>query len=451
MPVASFKPEAPTPVVANTPKITPPESKSIVVDTKFTPVASLLTYISGAKWTVDYYQQVIDRDNDIRGQDVGQSAIYQQYRRILGLELKVSSPLTQSQNDDDKRMVVTGVALIFPFMIPNEGDMFAADVGDGREGVFRIKSTEKKSFMKEAVYSIDYELVYYSVVDKARRFDLDEKSITTLHYFKDFSVHGQTPLLIEEDFNAVNKLGELFGEIAYDYFGWFYNREYSTLLLPGQTYSIYDNFVIEALQGILTTTDAPQLLYIRKLNILGDKYLKQPQFYTALLRKDNSLLQMCNQKMGLANTKLFSHDPMLESIAYSGITYLMYPVSPDKKLNNLNDPDSKSTADIPLDNANSSVGDLSLLIPTAVTTDDALPFIYPVTIDDSYVLSENFYSNTDTKSVLETLTKNYLENKAVNPSVLLKIVDNYKSWGGLERFYYLPIILILIRSIIRNT
>ena len=74
-------------------------------------------------------------------------------------------------------MAVNGTADVYPFIIPNVGDMFAADVGDGKEGVFTITSTEKKSLLKEAVYTIEYTLLYYSNSDLQRRNDLITKSI----------------------------------------------------------------------------------------------------------------------------------------------------------------------------------------------------------------------------------------------------------------------------------
>ena len=225
MPIAKYTPDAPTKLKPNIPKIVQQENKGIVVDTKYTPLSSLITFVNGASWTVDYFSQVFDKDNDLRGQDSSQSAIYQQYTLIKGMELKVTNPLNQSQEPDSKRMVVTGSATLYPFIIPNEGDMFAADVGDGREGVFRIKTSEQKSFLKQATYAIEYELVYYSDAEPGRRTDLGAKAIRTLYYLKDFLMYGQNPLLIEDDFNAVQELEGSFYDIAKSYFTLFFNKE----------------------------------------------------------------------------------------------------------------------------------------------------------------------------------------------------------------------------------
>lgn len=452
MPIAKYTPDAPTKLKPNIPKIVQQENKGIVVDTKYTPLSSLITFVNGASWTVDYFSQVFDKDNDLRGQDSSQSAIYQQYTLIKGMELKVTNPLNQSQEPDSKRMVVTGSATLYPFIIPNEGDMFAADVGDGREGVFRIKTSEQKSFLKQATYAIEYELVYYSDAEPGRRTDLGAKAIRTLYYLKDFLMYGQNPLLIEDDFNAVQELEGSFYDIAKSYFTLFFNKEYSTLTIPGQPLPVYDHYVVEALLSILSTRDADQIKYIKKLNVDGDIYLKQPQLWSALIARDFGYITSGNAQMGLVDTQAFSHDPYLESISYTGISCIVYPSFPDTSNNALNTPINKVVLDYGLIDTTTRVGNLDSLVTTSTTeTGSPINDIHPVSKTGYYVLSEAFYRDLPGQSKLELMVDAYFSKQAINPVELLNLVKNYPSWGGLEKFYYLPILLILIRSVIRNT
>lgn len=450
MPIVKDLPDAPSPLKPNTPKALAIEAKSVVVDTKYTPLASLIAYVVGASWTVDYFSQLIDVDNDLNGLDVNQSPLHQQYTKIRGLELKVSSAL-QSSQDENNRMVVSGTANVYPFVIPNVGDMFAADVGDGREGVFRIKNVEKKSYMTQAIYSIDYELQFYSSDKVDFRKTLDIKSVRTVFFLKDFLLNGQNPLLIEEDFNAVQTLGDKFDEITRNYLNWFFNPDHSTLTMPGQDLVTYDHFVTDAVLSILTTRSAPQVKFIRRLNVDSDVYLKQPQLYKALTTRDRSLLDLSNRTMGLISVKLFSQDPALETIAYGGIKYMVYPKDPDTSLNSLKTPDPKAIADgIEIARVPTRPGNIveiigNIYIDNVTVT---VPPIITVNLTDGYVLSKAFYENGVEESLLEVLVNAYFDKKAINPLTLAKLVDTYKNWGGLERFYYLPIILILIKSVI---
>jgi hypothetical protein len=454
MPLASYTPEAPSGVVVNIPKIVSPETKGIVVDTKYTPLASLISFVTGSSWTVDYYSQIINKDNDIRGQDVGQSSVYQQYTRIRGLEIKVNNPLSQNQNNDDKRTVVQGTATVYPLFIPNEGDMFCADVGDGREGVFRVKSSEKKSYLEQATYVIDYDLVYYAAESVSRKADLDAKSVRTLYYVKDFLTYGQNPLLGEEQFNAIGELGSLFNEMVQNYFNWFYSNEFRTLIVPGQPLEVYDHYLTEAVLSILSTRDHVNIKNIKKLNIDGDEYLKQPQLYKALVSRDYSLVALGNTEMGLVNTKLFSRDPWLEGIAYGGIKFLVYPTKPDTSFNSLSSVPPKTVSDNKLVPVSTRPGNITQTVTSVnvETTPGQKKDFHLVLDDHSYVFSKAFYEQDDTgKSNLELLVSDYFDRKAIDTVRLSRLAATYKNWGGLERFYLIPILLILIRTTIRNT
>lgn len=452
MAIAKYTPEAPTPVKVNAPVITEQKFSGVVVDTKYTPLSSLLTYTEGSSWTVDYYSQVIDKDNDIRSQDIDQSAIYQQYTEIKGMEIKVSNPLTSYQEQTTSRMTVNGTATVYPFVIPNVGDMFVADVGDGREGVFKITTSERKSLLKESVYVIEYTLLFYADTDKVRRQDLINKAIVSYYYVKDFLLHGQNPLLIKEDYYAYDELTSLFGEITQNYFNWFYSNEYKTLILPGQSAPIYDHFLVTALLNILDTRDADQVKFIRRLNVDDDEYLKQPQLWEALVNKDKSIYELANRTMGLVSTKAFNIDPMLEGIRYTGIKYIVYPDRPETSLNSGTVAVSKTIAEERIVKVTSRSIDLSRLVPDKNLNilGEFVVNIKPVLIDNNYVLSDSFYSDIKDKSLLEILTMDYINNKAINPAMLLKLVKPYKMWGGLERYYYLPIVIILIKAVIRN-
>jgi hypothetical protein len=449
MPIATSAPTAPSTLKPNIVKVATKEENGIVVDTKYTPLSSLITYVSGASWTVDYYSQVVNKDNDLRSQDVGQSAIYQQYSNIKGLELKVVSPLSQSQDQQTKRITVTGSATVYPFLIPNEGDMFAADVGDGREGIFIIKSTERKSFLRETVYQIEYVLVYYSDADKQRRGDLDNKSIRVLHFRKDFLQHGQNPLLIKEEVDQIEELGQKFKELTKDYFSWFFNKEVNSLLVPGQTSKTYDHYVTSCILGILTSRDAPEFIYVRRFDVSNGYYIKQPQLFEALIRRDKDLLINANVKMGLVSTANFAKDPLMSGITYSGAARVVYPKTPDISMVSGGDPQPFTTEDLNFNVVSTSGGNLQNIVPD--TLEDTLPVItHQINIDDFYVLSKAFYEDTNNKSLLEILVSDYLDNKAVDISKLLLVIKKYKHFGGLEKFYYIPIILILIKSTIRG-
>ncbi len=78
MPIVKAKPTAPTPVITNPPKVVDKPFDSPLVDTKYTPLSSLITFVEGYNWTVDYYSQVIGKDSQLQGQDPSLPKQYQQ-------------------------------------------------------------------------------------------------------------------------------------------------------------------------------------------------------------------------------------------------------------------------------------------------------------------------------------------------------------------------------------
>lgn len=458
MPIIKKNPSAPSEVINNIPKVYAPPVQSVVVDTKYTPVQSLLQYVEGAKWRVTYFSQVVDKDNPIQGQDINVSPVYQQYKKVNGLEVKVSTPLSASQEATNGMFTVTGSFYISAYLKANVGDMFAADVGDGREGVFEIVSSEQMSILKQAVYNVSYVLKYYSDEAPDRRKDLDIKSVQIYYYHRDFLNHGQNPLIIESDHHAVMQLHRKYHELVQNYFIWFFSRELGTLLIPGQEgIRCYDHFVTGALLGILETGDDPAIRNIRRMNVDDDNNLRKPQLFDALLKADQSLLRLANRDMGLVSVRTFAYDPMLDGVRYSGFHYVVYPsnptVGPDDYANKLDWGKFTGFRDMQ-DPASSTPGtnlQQILYADEMVLGELTRRLIKPVSVYGSYVFSHDFYNATPDQSVLELLTNQYLKGEPVDPKVLLELTATYLNWGGLERFYYIPVLLILIKNIIRTT
>ena len=74
-----------------------------------------------------------------------------------------------------------------------------------------------------------------------------------------------------------------------------------------------------------------------------------------------------------------------------------------------------------------------------------------VLVDDFYVLSEAFYKNNgQALSVLEILIKDYLKSHTLNFNMLGALVARYHSWPALERFYYGPMVMLLLKTAVEG-
>ncbi len=459
MPIVQPKPLSPSPVITNPPKVVAPTYSTPLVDVKYTPIASLITNVSGSRWTVDYYSQVITADSQLQGHDPGQPKQYQQYKLIKRLELKVDSALTETQDTESKSMEVTGTAIMHSTLIPNKGDMFAASVGDGRIGVFQVGTSNKLSMLKQSVYEIPYTLIFFADEQSERLQDLNNKVVQTLYYVRDFLNHGQTPLITDEEYGTLEKLKVIYQDIKTNYMNWFYSRETRTLLVPGQITPVYDHFLTTYVLKIFNTEDHPRVRDLIRLNCGDDDVLLEEQLYSALAKRDPRSLSMANRTMGLVSAKSFSVNPMLGSIRLTLVSMVVYPNTPqeivDINLNNLTT--GKQAISYTYSPSLTRPGDMQDLASDNVLDfvnmteyEGARPYIHPIHTNGYYVFSEAFYKNKAEQSMLEMMTLNYFHDRHNDPIDVYRLADTYHNWGSMERFYYLPILLSIIKSIIRR-
>jgi hypothetical protein len=347
-------------------------------------------------------------------------------------------------------MALSGTALLYPFMIPNEGDMFSADIGEGKTGVFRITSTVKKSIFKEAVYEITYSL---DTDLPGKLIDLEQKTVTTDYFHKDFLNYGQNPLVSTSDQSIFLELQQVYAVVSKQYFKKFLSNEYKTLILPGQPNAVYDHFLVDFVLSQFSARESNEILYLRKLNVDDDSIMKNDSLWTALKNKDISYLNTCFKQVGLVNTQSFTSDPINEGIRYTGITNVVYPIDPILSVDDTINNSIKTLSSDVIIEATASLGQLNTMVRSInlrALGNSSVVSIYDVTVDPYYVLSANFYNATDTQSVLEGIVTSYLKGEALNSAQLLTTAKLYTSWGLLEQFYYLPILMTLIRSVLRG-
>lgn len=79
------------------------------------------------------------------------------------------------------------------------------------------------------------------------------------------------------------------------------------------------------------------------------------------------------------------------------------------------------------------------------------PLIHSVTLDNNYVFTKAFYERSESgQSKLEVQVNFALQGKAVDLNVLTAICEDVKNWGLLERFYYIPVLIVLLRVALRS-
>lgn len=462
MSVAQLKPTSKTNTVVSLPVVQATEIKSIFNDDKYIPRESLISYIEGSPYSVNYYSQIVAAHTELTGHDSGQNKVLQQYTKIIQLELKVTTALVGSPEEETSTTLVTGSANVLPPLIPNVGDMFIASIGDGYDGLFEVKEVSRKSMNHDTVYSIDYVVTGRVSEIPNRISDLDSKVVKTLYFYKDNLLQEKNPFITSDDFNNTKNLSYLYKEMIRYYFRIFFNNEFCTLTIPGQVGSVYDKYVIENIMRVISTSDAPEIIKTRILITDQDRYLHQPTIWNVLFEKNIDMIPFVNPFMGLVSTKLFNGIPTLHGIRFSGIDYVVYPVVTDnvsldfpfKTPFQLDAYQPTALNNLPyksLQEVSSQKGDLSQLLKSnTIDPNTNVPYIHNVLLDNYYVFSEFFYRDLNGKSVLESLVYDYLKGNALDIKLLNGVASRYQYWGRLEQYYYIPVVILLIRQLITN-
>ena len=448
---------APTPVQIHSPK-----NQTAVVDTRFESLGSLLQYVDGSSWEVEYYSQVLGAQSEPGPLQLERSPTDQQYTKVRNFELRVISPLQPTQETPGRSHELVGNALIYPSMRPNVGDMFIADIGDGRGGVFAITRVEAKTHLRESHAEVEYRLVEYGDKGSTYRENLELKTIRRLVFHREFMHWGQNPQIVESEFDALLELSKLYNDLTNFYVKDFYSKQYRTLLIPNQSDVAYDPYVVEAVLDWVSGDDIPMLRRVRRLTVSANRNAESYTIWSALARMNDSYLNSAVHHVRLMHTRAFQGLPEISSIYYTGVRLVACPT------------DARTDVDAPYEHGNCFVSDGNLLAQTGLRWKDltryipssnlqgffkdppaenTLPDIVPVTVDEYYVLSEKFYRASETTAMaskLEVLTKQALRQEPIDRVTLLNVAKHAMKWPNLERFYYMPILFALMKVALRS-
>jgi hypothetical protein len=434
--------------------------QGVVNDTSQIPAGGLSVYVQGSAWNVTYYKQILNSDNEGAPFDVNRPIPYQQYQKIVGLELMVTAPLNRQQDPEKKIWIVTGTATCYGFMVPNPGDAFIATIDNGRQAIFNVNDVEAATYLKGTNYVINYSLVSY--VDPSLVGNLDAKSIQTFQFVKSLLQQGQNPLMSASQYALYGGLNTLYSDLVSMYFRDFFSNERQTLLVPDQRWESYDPWLVRAIIDLVSTDDDLALPKLRQPTVRGDWAMMNVTVWDALLKTNRSYLITGIQQMGLVWVQHFRNWVNLGGVFFTGIDMVVYPRDPrtdvdatydwcrqDEIKNFCNDGKMRyASLERVLRNADLGFFQADCqCVEGASEPALALPDIVPVTTDNYYVFTQGFYGvrGTHLASKLEVLAQNAINGQPIDLGTLTTLAQNAFNWPNLERFYYIPVILALIK------
>ena len=421
-------------------ELTSPEYKHAVVSSKAQDLSSLITMISGSSYNVDYYSQVLGSSEEPRAYDPSQSKTQQQYLRIENYELKLQGGLNDSITPEDGRLTATGTAITYPYLTPNVGDMFIGDIGDGRAGMFALTEVQKKTRFKQTCYEINFILM--DIVDAEIETGINSKVVKETHFVKDFIKFGQDPMLVDDRFNEGKEITEAIEHLLTDYLGEFFSYNYETLLVPSGTSAVYDPFMTKIILTLFDAYEHPMLSRISQLNTDDARFSKYLDIWTVLLRQSARMLDTCFTSVNILPTRTFSRNPFLRTIAFSGIDLIVLPIT-----NNVPIDDVLGFSDVsvvPLNTPSATDTASSTQDSTVSNTEHTVPNVENTL---GYVFTPEFYATPKAgpgQSDFENTVKAYLNEEHFDYKVLIQFYEDSDKWSRFQRFYLIPVLMILL-------
>lgn len=426
----------------------PTPFKGLAVDTEFTPVSTMLTAIEGRSWMVEYFSQVLNKDDETSSHQMTRLGIHQQYNLIHKLELMVTDPLPANPTYDPSNNEFTGrgTANMYPGVRPNVGDMFVATLLDGKLGLYQVtENIQQRTIYRQTTFTIEYVLKSFLT---QREYEVMMSKVQREYYFhKSFLDSGINPILTDEAHNATEEFESIRNRLPRQYMTQYFNREYGTLLVPDQgRKAVYDPFITKFVTNLWSQLEVGTFNGMNNLNVMDSHIREFRTLFDALLHTDPYLIDVVEAKIPIVDTSMFLRNPYYGSSWYVGIPFVFYP---------------KSSLEDYFPNFPEIAPKAKTLQPGKIPERNGVPRdpnaepevengIKLVNVDEYYVLSADFYRKSDAMSTLETLVWQTLDQGSIDAKILIGLFKDSRDWSNLERFYYLPIMYSIIPAALRG-
>jgi len=354
------------------------------------------THLPGTPVSVDYYNQILGEDEAPHDLDVGLDNATQQYREILGLDIRVTEGINIASLD-----AIEMTANISYILDVRVGDMVKTTMSDNVNVLLKVKTVTPLSHVQFPVYQVVLTIDSIIGENPSRYTNLKAKVAIELKYDRNHVSYGHAPLLLKSDTvyrDNILKIEPVIVNLFISKFA----KPSGRILLPTDEARIVDTGLEEFLYEIIDISNYPNLSrVVRTRNFTKESN----NVYDAMLSQSFDIL------------KYVKREPTFRRTVSTA------------KLDNI------------------------LLFKTYSQTrllvkENLLPKYKPN--DLSYLFTIDFYNDTEDISLLEREVLNGIKGKQINVDVINDLLSSIDKWTPYEQYYYIPVLIYLMKLSVSN-
>lgn len=404
---------------------------SIVRQHNTTEDYSVLQYMQGSKWSVNYYNQNLGLHDSGQLLDPANPPVLRPMTKVQNFVLYVTSSLNEAKYES-----MSGEALFFAGDLrPYVGDNFVVPILNKKLGIFQVTTVDIKSYVSTSIYNITFDIYLLGDGEDLGAFllNLEESVNRTFFYDSDFLKNRSSILLTETESNRKKKAGEALEYISKNWFKEFRDLQTNLLMVKKQSRKYIDTNIEKFFLKQITIDN----YHINPINVnttyspFGGSLDKETIMDLLLNKNMIRLDDVAKNVVGLNGSGAIDVDLRGGDLSFMGFDSIVFPYTDDSML-----------LDIALYTCYSPV---TLTDTANAYTNVDLPDLVDLFSKNKYLFSDNFYSATrEDLTSLESLLLDYIDDVELDIDLLFKLLDSVNKWSLLQKFFYMPFLYLLI-------
>lgn len=385
--------------------------------------------MGGMKFIVEYYSQYLAKDGVPQHHSIDTLFGFQQYRRIVKYILRLDSAPSFNYDATTGQGEQMGTGKMPGGIIPNVGDCFIGEVGDGRLALWTIYEVRPLTHLKGTAHEISFKVKDY-LTEEVKK-DLLDKTIDTYLY----NGEGVNGLVPQEEVHQLGELELILHQLTESYFRWFYDTETASFTVPiGIGKKVHDVFQAKFIDRLIDKQLYQKYRQVKLQRIDMPNKVRQISIWDALIERDWMVMEDSATYFNFILTSRLKGGRFQFNSSHSRYGYIIYPYYLD--------------GDTPMGirdiSGYTAPAEMPLFEPEDPTINRR--WIYHIRSDEDYVFSKYFYlKDQENMSVIERLVWCYLDGKSPCLDRLMQLLRASYRWDDLDRYYYIPVLILLGR------